>query len=226
MMPHHNTSSSHTHGASAATEGHTIHWAKLYDHSVNLLALGTEKKLREATVKLAQITPGEQVLDVGCGTGSLTILAAKKAGSDGGVTGIDPSAEMIAVAREKAEQSGVKVEFTVGAAEALNYPDGHFDIVISSLMVHHLPGEQLKSAVFAEMYRVLAPNGRLLIVDFEPPTNRLSRWLLRPFLKGMLDYDIGTILPLLEKAGFRSLSSGSTDHRLASFVHGRKDQVY
>jgi ubiquinone/menaquinone biosynthesis C-methylase UbiE len=93
-------------------------------------------------------------------------------------------------------------------------------------MVHHLPGDELKSKAFAEMYRVLKPGARLLIVDFEPPKNRFVRWLLKPFLKGMLAYDIRSIIPLLEEVGFANIKSGNSDHRLASFVSAGKVQVY
>lgn len=225
-MPHHNTISKHGHGTTVSTEGHTIRWSRFYDLSVNLLTLGTEKRLREAAIDLAQIQPGDRVLDVGCGTGSLTILAKKKAGLSGAVYGVDPAAEMIDVARTKAANEGIDVNFILGVAENLEFPNDDFDLVLSSLMVHHLPGDGLKSLAFAEMYRVLKPGSHLLIVDFEPPKNYFLRWLLRPFLKGMLDYDIRAIIPLLMEAGFTEIESGKTEHRLASYVSARKVQVY
>jgi demethylmenaquinone methyltransferase/2-methoxy-6-polyprenyl-1,4-benzoquinol methylase/phosphoethanolamine N-methyltransferase len=193
---------------------------------VNLLALGTERRLRETTIDLAQIQPGDNVLDVGCGTGILTILAKEAAGSTGAVYGIDAAPEMIEVAASKASKAGVDVDFSFGVVEKLDLPTDRFDLVLSSLMVHHLPGDGLKSKAFAEMYRVLKPGARLLIVDFEPPKNRFIRWLLKPFLKGMLAYDIRSIIPLLEEVGFTEIESGSTGHRLASFVSARKVQVY
>ncbi|MGB3717029.1 MAG: class I SAM-dependent methyltransferase, partial [Candidatus Promineifilaceae bacterium] len=164
--------------------------------------------------------------DVGCGTGNLTLLAKTRTGPTGNVGGIDPSPEMINVARHKAEKDGIDVTFSIGVAEQLDLPDDHLDVVLSSLMVHHLPGEELKSRAFTEMHRVLKPGGRILIVDFEPPRNRFARWLLKPFLKGMLDYDIRSIVPLVESAGFVDVTSGRTGHRLASFVSSRKDHVY
>lgn len=212
----------HPHGGSAQTPGATIHWARLYDLTVNLLALGTERALRKTTLELAQIQPGERILDVGCGTGNLTLLAKRMAGPSGMVGGIDPAAEMIEVARRKAEKAGVEVRFFTGVAEQLHIPGDHLDLVLSSLMVHHLPGQELKSRAFAEMLRVLKPGGRLLIVDFEPPTNRFMRWLLKPFLRGMLSYDIRTNLPLVERAGFVGIESGKSDHRLASYIRARK----
>jgi ubiquinone/menaquinone biosynthesis C-methylase UbiE len=121
--------------------------------------------LRELTVLQALIKPGDSVLDVGCGPGSVTIPAKIRAGANGQASGIDPSPEMIAVARRKAASKGLAIDFRVGVIEALPYPDSSFDVVTSSLMIHHLPGD-LKKKGLDEIYRVLKPGGRLLIADF------------------------------------------------------------
>src|SRR3982751_1460525 len=86
------------------TQGRTIRWAGHYDLVVKLLTLGKERKLRAETIQLAAVSKGESVLDVGCGTGTLTLLAKAEAGESGKVYGIDASPEMIAVARQKAAQ--------------------------------------------------------------------------------------------------------------------------
>src|SRR5512136_165189 len=83
------------------TTGNVIHWANRYDLVVQFMALGQASRLRRKTIEFAQITSGERVLDVGCGTGDLTLLASEHAGSAGQVCGIDPSPEMIEVARHK-----------------------------------------------------------------------------------------------------------------------------
>ena len=225
-MPHHHAHTGLQQDKSISTKGSTIQWAHFYDFSVNLLALGTEKRFRETTADLAQIQLGDNVLDVGCGTGNLTILAKEAAGPTGAVYGIDAAPEMIEVAGSKARKAGVDVDFSFGVVEKLDFPNERFDLVLSSLMVHHLPGDGLKSKAFTEMYRVLKPGARLLIVDFEPPKNRFVRWLLKPFLKGMLAYDVRSNIPLLEEVGFSRIKSGSTGHRLASFVSAGKVQVY
>jgi len=87
------------------------------------------------------------------------------AGPAGETCGIDPAPEMVELARRKAAQAGVTVRFEVGVIEALPYPPDHFDVVLSSLMLHHLPDE-LKRRGLAEIHRVLKPAGRLLAVDF------------------------------------------------------------
>jgi demethylmenaquinone methyltransferase/2-methoxy-6-polyprenyl-1,4-benzoquinol methylase/phosphoethanolamine N-methyltransferase len=157
-----------------ATSGHTIRWAYAYDLVVRVLTLNREGALRDETLQLAGIAPGASVLDVGCGTGSLTLRAAALAGSDGQVYGIDAAPAMIAKARRKAQRPGVQgapVTFQVGVIEALDFAAGTFDRVLSSLMTHHLPGA-LKGQGLAEVYRVLKPGGQLLIVDFDASVPR------------------------------------------------------
>src|SRR5215211_3449288 len=153
MMVHH----SHSHSAEqpAQTEGSLIRWAPYYDLVTNFMALGQVRRLRKTTVDQALIRPGNSVLDVGCGTGEVTLLA-KTCAANGKVYGIDPAPEMIAVAIKKAARQGLEIDFRVGVIEALPFPDSSIDVVTSSLMMHHLP-EDLKVSGLAEIYRVLKP---------------------------------------------------------------------
>src|SRR6185436_21011328 len=96
----------------AQTEGRLIRWAPYYDLAVNLTTLGHARLLRKLTVDNALIKPGDSVLDVGCGTGEVTILAKKRTGN-GTVYGIDPAPEMIAVARRKAARKRLEIDFRV-----------------------------------------------------------------------------------------------------------------
>ena len=132
---------------------------------------GQWKELRQKTADLASIQPGEQVLDVGCGTGTLAMEVARRVGREGLVVGIDPSAEQIARACSKAARPNVPVEFQIGVIEHLAFPDQTFDAVLSTLMVHHLPAP-LKRQGLAEIARVLKPGGRLIIADFKPKKER------------------------------------------------------
>lgn len=157
-------SQSHTHGTPAQTEGRLIRWASFYDVFANLITLGHIRLLRIMTVEQALLKPGERILDVGCGTGGVTIPAKQRVGKGGQAAGIDPSPEMIAVAKRKAERAGLEIDFRVGVIEALPYPDASFDAVTSSLMMHHLPHE-LQVKGLAEIRRVLKPGGRILIAD-------------------------------------------------------------
>ncbi len=206
------------------TEGETISWAIWYDRLVKLLTLGNEQKLREASADLARIQPGETVLDVGCGTGNLTIVAGQRAEASGRVYGIDPAPEMIEVARDKARKAGLEVDFQVGVVEKIDFPDDSIDVVLSSLMMHHLPGD-LQQKALVEIYRVLKSGGRLLVVDFEPPANPIKRALLKPFLGNhMLHMDNSHLPSLLEKAGFTKLHHGRTNAWSTSYVMGQKPE--
>ncbi len=154
----------HTHENPAQTEGRMIRWAAFYDAFTNILTFGHIGMLRTMTVDLSQLKPGETILDVGCGTGGVTIPAKQRVGRSGQAAGIDPAPEMIAVARKKAARAELEIDFRVGVIESLPYPDASFDVVTSSLMMHHLPHEvQVKG--LAEIRRVLKPGGRIFIAD-------------------------------------------------------------
>jgi len=155
---------SHTHETPAQTEGRIIRWASFYDAFTNILTLGHIGMLRSMTVDLSQLKPGEKILDVGCGTGGVTIPAKQRVGNNGDAAGIDPAPEMIAVAKKKAARKGLEIDFRVGVIESLPYEDGTFDVVTSSLMMHHLPHE-LQVRGLAEIRRVLKPGGRVFIAD-------------------------------------------------------------
>ncbi len=136
---------------------------------------------------------------------------------------VNPNAspEMIEVARRNALKTGVHVDFQVGLAEAMPFLNGMFDMVVSQLAIHHLPGD-LKQRAFMEMSRVLKPNGRCLIVDFEPPKTVLGRFLARAVLGPvMMQTDVRDYRALLEEASFKNLETGPTRHRMLSFVRGR-----
>jgi ubiquinone/menaquinone biosynthesis C-methylase UbiE len=129
------------------------------------------KQLRQKTIKLASLQQGESALDVGCGTGTLALEAARHTGRAGRVVGIDPSEQQIARARSKATRHNAPVDFQNGVIEQLPFTDQTFDVVLSTLMMHHLPAK-LKRQGLAEIARVLKPGGRLVIADFKPKQER------------------------------------------------------
>ena len=147
------------------TSGIVLHQAAIYDLTLWLLSLGREGVLRERVLRLARLSPGEQVLDVGCGTGTLAIAAKRQVGTTGTVYGVDASAEMLARANKKARKAGVEIVLKNELVESLPFPDGHFDVVLSTVMLHHLPGK-LRRQCAGEIRRVLKPGGRVLAVDF------------------------------------------------------------
>jgi demethylmenaquinone methyltransferase/2-methoxy-6-polyprenyl-1,4-benzoquinol methylase/phosphoethanolamine N-methyltransferase len=138
----------------------------LYDVMGWVHFLGRERRFREWTVRLAGVRPGDAVLDVGCGTGNLAMAAKARAGAEGDVRGIDGAPEMVEVARRKAAAAKLGVEYEVAVVENMPFADATFDIVLSSLMLHHLPGD-LKRQGIAEIARVLKPGGRLVAVDLD-----------------------------------------------------------
>ena len=110
-----------------------------------------------------EIRPGERVVDVGCGAGLDSLIAARLVGQDGWVIGVDMTPAMLEKARRAAEKAGIgNVEFRQGYAEALPVPDGWADVVISNGVLNLMPD---KIAALREMARVLTPEGRLRIAD-------------------------------------------------------------
>ena len=124
-------------------------------------------RYKSILIEQANIQPGQHVLDLGCGTGTLAIMA-KQAQPAAEVTGLDADPDMLKVAKYKAAQLRVPVKFEVGFTEKLPYPDESFDRVLSSIMIHHLKTPD-KKLTAQEVYRVLRPGGQLHIIDFGKP---------------------------------------------------------
>ena len=208
---------SHTPSRQIETKGRVIHWAHFYDILVSSLTFGSAATLREMTVTLAQIQPGEKILDAGCGTGDLSIAALKRAGPSGQVFGIDAAPEMVDVARQKAAGLGAQIDFRVGVVEALDFADASFDVVLSSMMLHHLP-DDLKPRALAEIRRVLKPGGRLLVLDFKRPTSLAQH--LSTALHGHASMPQGTqdLSVLMAPAGFTDVESGDTRYGFLGYV--------
>ena len=133
----------------------------LYDPLTRLLGVD---RARGALLEHAALHPGDTVLDVGCGTGSLAIRIQQSHRAVE-VVALDPDAKALARARRKAERAGVSIQFERGFADALAHRDGSFDLVFSSFMFHHLERDQ-KQGMLREIRRVLKPGGRFQMVDF------------------------------------------------------------
>lgn len=210
-------------GTGPETTGATLHRASGYDFHSNLMGLGVDQTNSRMVVEMAKIKPGDTALDVGCGSGSLTLTAKKYAGSSGSVCGIDAAPEMIEVAKKKANQLRRDVAFDIGLIEKLAFPDATFDVVISRLVVHHLP-DDLKRRGFAEIFRVLKPDGLILIADFKPPTNLLLAHVATAVVgpEMIAASRIEVIPAILRDSGFIDVASGPTRSAFLAFVSAKK----
>ena len=214
----------HTHSHPPQTEGVLIRWASHYDLAVNFMTLGQAAKLRQRSAELAQIQAGDRVLDVGCGTGELTLAAKTKAGEAGVVIGLDPSPEMIGVARQKAKQRGSTIDYRVGVIEAMPFADNSFDVVVSSLMMHHLP-DAVKTQGLVEIQRVLRPNGHLLIVDMKAPDSFYSKFIITLMLHGGMQAGLAELPAKVASAGFHNISVGSLKWLALGYVSAQANKA-
>ncbi len=156
---------------------------------------------------LANPRPG-LVLDVGCGTGT---LAAQLAAADPSleIVGTDGDEEVLTRAREKTAEFGQRLHFEWGLADALPHVDASVDVVIASLLLHHLPRES-KLRALREARRVLAPAGRLVVVDWGRPHDPLMRagfFTLRLLdgFENTRDHAVGRLPSLIAQTGFTSV---------------------
>jgi demethylmenaquinone methyltransferase/2-methoxy-6-polyprenyl-1,4-benzoquinol methylase/phosphoethanolamine N-methyltransferase len=213
----------HKHESAPETKGATIRWwAPAYDAVSWLMSFGQAPAIRRKTLAVAKLQPGERVLDVGCGPGSLSIPAAEKVGPAGSVAGIDASPEMIAVARGKARKKGLDLDFRVAPVEALPFADGEFDVVLSSFMLHHLP-EDVREAGFAEVYRALKPGGRFVAVDLRGGHSALNTMM--GFFGHRMPSDYADDLKeKMTTARFEPVQEAKTKFGHLAFIRARKPE--
>jgi ubiquinone/menaquinone biosynthesis C-methylase UbiE len=165
-------------GSAPTTKGLILNSGWRYDligwYCDTFLYHGKLRELRQRTADLAHLKVGETVLDVGCGTGTLAIEVQQRIGTKGRVFGIDPGSQQIARARSKAARRNLPIDFQIGVIERLPFPDQTFDVILSTIMMHHL-GDGLKRQGLTEIARVLKPGGRLVIADFKRPEERSTQ---------------------------------------------------
>ncbi len=186
------------------TRGIVMNWGGFYDFVMWLLTFGREHALRQSIADLIQYQPGEQVLDVGCGTGSLALVAQERVGEGGSVHGIDPAPRQIDRARVKAARRGLSVDFQLGVIENLPFPDQTFDVVQSTFAIDHVPTD-LQRQGLKQIARVLKPGGRLFI---------------------MITGSVQDLAVFMKEAGFSQIETGEMEYRglgMAKlyFVRGR-----
>jgi ubiquinone/menaquinone biosynthesis C-methylase UbiE len=192
--------------------------SRFYDRCNAFFGYG--ESFSQRIVDEAALKPGEHVLDCGCGTGTLAIVAKRLVGSTGRVFGVDLSLDQLQIARRKAKERQLQIEFQQASIDDLPYEKASFEVIFSTLMLHHVP-TQVKARAFQEMRRVLKPGGRIIIADFGPPASFWGWIAFAPFLFPFLLYDAGrdnmlNRLPdLIKKSGFH-VRKHST---IKQFVH-------
>ncbi|MBM4267232.1 MAG: class I SAM-dependent methyltransferase [Deltaproteobacteria bacterium] len=145
----------------------------LYDPLVRLAL--REDEVKQRLVDQSRIAPGMSVLDLGCGTGTLTLLV-KRSHPTARVVGLDVDPQILEIARGKIAAAGVDIELRRGTVEEADFVPASFDRVVTSLVLHHMTSEE-KLAALRAVREVLYPDGELHVADFGPPANPLM-WLV------------------------------------------------
>ena len=189
-------------------KGTTIDHFRLNEVVSQIAFGGRRSRAYQRIVSLAGVRPGDSVLDVGCSSGYLARKLAAAAGQEGRVTGVDPAQAAITYAQRRAAGA---MTFTVGVAQDLPLPDASFDVVTSTLAIHHIPARK-REAAFGEMYRVTKPGGRMLAADFDPARRPLPPPL--PLHRGgsrmrRAAATVGSLEELAAAAGYRVESAGT-----------------
>jgi ubiquinone/menaquinone biosynthesis C-methylase UbiE len=195
----------------------------LYDLFMKLVM--RETAFKTELIRRANIQPGQRVLDLGCGTATLTLLI-KHMHPQAEVVGLDGDPQILKIARRKLAAAGLGIPLDQGMAHDLPYADSSFDRVVSSLVLHHLTHDNKVSAM-REVLRVLRPAGRFHVVDFGPPHGHLAG-LFVPLLRhheAAGDNFQGLIPPMMQEAGFARAGETATFRTLVgslSFFQAEK----
>jgi ubiquinone/menaquinone biosynthesis C-methylase UbiE len=184
-----------------------------------------EEQFKGDLIARAQIGPGQRVLDLGCGTATLTILV-KQTHPESVVVGLDGDPQILEIGRAKAAKAGVDITLDHGMAFQLPYPDNSFDRVLSSLVLHHLAPED-KQRTAREALRVLRPGGELHVVDFGKPRGVAAGLisLVGRRLERAADNIAGLLPEYFRQAGFEQVQEAAhykTIVGMLTLYQGRK----
>lgn len=178
----------------------------LYDPLIALT--NWEKTFKRELRRQADVQPGMRVLDLACGTATLTV-AVKREQPAAEVYGLDGDERILSTARQKADAAGAEINFTKAFSTAMPYPNEFFDLVVTSLFFHHLTGENKKKTL-VEILRVLKPKGWLHIADWGLPANFLMKLAQQPvvWLDGATTKDSfqGKLPEFIREAGFADVT--------------------
>jgi ubiquinone/menaquinone biosynthesis C-methylase UbiE len=187
-------------------------WLTPYYDAV-VRATTREQTFKRALIHQARIEPGQHVLDLACGTGTLAIMV-KQREPLATVIGVDGDRSILAIAGRKAEDAGVAVQFDYGLSDSLPYPDGHFDRALSTLFFHHLTWADKRRAA-GELFRVLGPGAELHVADWGRPANAVMRALFVAIqvldgFENTEDNAAGRLVELFQWAGFSAVAQPET----------------
>src|SRR5687768_2037949 len=182
----------------------------LYDPLTQLLGV---RRVHRRLLDQAGVHAGQRVLEIGCGTGNLLLLA-KQTQPAATVVGVDPDLAALARASRKARRRGLAVQLDRGYADELPYADNSVDVVLSSFMLHHVPADRREQAI-REVRRVLRPGGALQLVDIDAAAGHADGWIARRAHRhGLAQENAGGGVPnLLHRAGFVDVSETGSDVR-------------
>lgn len=178
-----------------------FHWLTPYYDFLSNLTL-PDKDLKQRLIVQADLQSHHRVLDLGCGTGTLALMV-KQRHAEATVIGLDIDPEILQISRRKALEAGLEVDFQEASATLLPYPDGSFDRVLSSFVLHHLTYEDKQRAV-AEVFRVLRPSGEFHVLDLGKPHDLyclLVSYALR-WTEELMENIQGLLPRIFQNAGF------------------------
>lgn len=197
----------------------------MYDPLVRSLSffIGGERGLRmmrTLVIDAMGVTPGMRVLDVCCGTGVLCVMVAEVVGAGGEVVGVDLSEKMLKKAEKRKKDN---MRFFLSNAEEIPYGDGYFDCASITFGLHEMP-HQVRMNVLCEMGRVVKPGGKIAVIDYAHPKNKLIRCLFNIWMfvegKTAKDFVKRDLSSMIRDGGFNSIEKSVCAYNTVQIVSG------
>ncbi len=191
----------------------------IYDIGCTLMGLG--RRFRSAVIDRMGITGTEKILDAGCGTGAL-LVALKGRYPSVSAEGLDPDEKALEIAKRKSGRKGLDIKWHLGFMEKMPFDDSSFDIVVSTLALHHVNPEKKLQALM-DCRRVLRPSGRMVLVDVSPDDTGLFSRIIYKVLS-MFEHlmKVNQIMAMMKEAGFSEVREIESYRYGVTFIEGRK----
>jgi ubiquinone/menaquinone biosynthesis C-methylase UbiE len=180
--------------------------AVTYDAITQYFLPPNESWVRQALIDGIQVKEPRRILDLGCGTGSTTLML-KRAFPQAQVIGLDLSPYMLVRAEHKAQSAGLDIIWRHGDAEKIPFPEASFDLVTASLLFHETP-INISQKILRSSFRLLVPGGQMLVLDSNQHTLRQVKWLSEVFEEPYIgDYGAGSVDAWMGKVGFEAIQT-------------------